>query len=67
MGFGREAARLFKGLYDNVLWTIDPTNEASKKVAAYIGLTHNATLYLKDRSWKHTPWGHDRELEIWSN
>ncbi len=66
-GIGKEAARLFKEKYPNILWTIDPVNIASKKVAGSIDLKHNATLYLKGMQWRHKPWSHERELEIWSN
>lgn len=66
-GYGKDGALLFKRDYHNILWTVDPGNDASKKVADYIGLQHNATLYLKDKSWRHEPWDHDRELEVWSN
>lgn len=66
-GYAKVAGHLFKRDYQNLLWTIDPTNDASKKVANDLGLKHNANLYLKERQWRHTPWGHDRILEIWSN
>lgn len=66
-GYGKDAATLFLERYKNLLWTIEPTNEPSKRLAAYIGLERNATLYLKGSAWQHKPWGHDRKLEIWNN
>ncbi len=66
-GLAKRAAELFKMQFPNILWTIDPTNEPSKKVASHIGLTRNATLYIRGTSWRHTPWEHDRRLEVWSN
>lgn len=66
-GIAKEAALLFKKDHDNILWTIDPENKSSKKVATFIGLRHHTTLFLKGKAWKHEPWLHDRKLEIWSN
>lgn len=66
-GYGKDAASLFQREFENILWTIDPVNEPSKKLASYIGLTHNQTLYIKGKIWRHEPWRHDRELEVWSN
>ena len=66
-GIAKDAAYLFKDQFKNLVWTIDPSNEASKKVADYIGLTHNTTLYINGAAWKHTPWKHNRMLEVWSN
>lgn len=66
-GYAKEAARFFHRTYKNVLWVIDPLNEASKKVASSIGLTHNKTLYIKGTAWQHHPWQHERTLEIWNN
>lgn len=66
-GIAKEAAYQFKREYKNLLWTIDPSNTPSKKVATSIGLSHNATLYLRGRAWRHEPWLHNRKLEIWSN
>ena len=67
MGYGKDGVLLFMRMYENILWTVEPANESSKKLAAYVGLTHNVTLYLKGSSWRHEPWQHERELEIWSN
>lgn len=66
-GIAKEAARQFKQEYKNLLWTIEPTNDASKKVADYIGLQHNVSLYINGSVWKHEPWKHERVLEVWSN
>lgn len=66
-GIAKEAALLFKKDYNNILWTIDPENKSSKKVAAFIGLKHHTTLFLKGKAWRHEPWLHDRKLEIWSD
>lgn len=65
--FAKIAASLFKDQYPNLLWTIEPSNIASKKVAEYIGLKHNVTLYTNGKAWKHTPWKHTGVLEVWSN
>lgn len=66
-GIAKKAAFEFQKDYNNILWTIDPANVASKKVAKAIGLKHHTTLFLKGKSWRHEPWVHDRKLEIWSN
>lgn len=66
-GIAKIAGHIFKREHENLLWTIDPMNDASKKVATDLGLKHNASLYLKGREWRHSPWDHERVLEIWSN
>lgn len=68
-GYAKQAAKDFKDKFENILWTIDVDNEASKKVAASIGLTHNTTLYVSaSGKWSHKPFGSAiRTLEIWNN